>query len=154
MEGLVLRYGGFYGPGTSLGAGGSYLDAIRKGKFPIVGSGAGIWSFIHVADAAEATALAIERGVTGIYNIVDDEPAPVSEWLPFLAESVGGSKPKRVPAWLARPLIGRHGVVMMTEARGASNAKAKRDLGWEVRYPSWRNGFATGLGLEREASAA
>jgi nucleoside-diphosphate-sugar epimerase len=140
-EGIVLRYGGFYGPGTSLEGGGEELELVRKRKFPIVGDGGGVWSFIHVADAADATVAAIERGKRGIYNIVDDEPAPVAEWLPALAEEIGAKKPMRVPRFVGRLLAGETGVVMMTELRGASNAKAKRELGWRPAHPSWRNGF-------------
>lgn len=153
LDGLALRYGGLYGPGTSLGEGGEHLDAVRQGKFPIVGGGAGVWSWIHADDAASATAIAVERGEPGIYHVVDDDPAPVSEWLPALAAAVGAKPPRRVPAWLARPLIGEHGVVMMTQSRGASNAKAKRELGWRLVYPSWREGFARGLGLREEGRA-
>jgi len=142
IEGLVLRYGGFYGPGTSLAPDGVHADAVRKGRFPIVGSGAGVWSFVHIDDAASATAAAVTGGAPGIYNVVDDEPAPVAEWLPYLAKLLGAKPPRRIPAWLGRLLAGEFGVVMMTDVRGASNAKAKRELGWEPRYPSWRQGFA------------
>jgi nucleoside-diphosphate-sugar epimerase len=141
IEGVVLRYGGFYGPGTSLTRGGDHTEAVRRGKFPLVGSGAGVWSFIHVEDAARATAAAVERGAPGIYNVVDDEPAPVSEWLPYLAALLGADPPRRVPAWVGRLFGGELAVAMMTTVRGASNAKAKRELGWEPRYPSWRQGF-------------
>lgn len=141
MEGIVLRYGGFYGPGTSLAPGEPYWEAVRKRQFPLVGGGGGIWSFIHIEDAASATAAAAEHGEPGIYNIVDDDPAPVSEWLPFLATMSGAKPPWRVPAWLARFFIGEAGVIMMTEMRGASNAKARRALGWQPKYPSWRDGF-------------
>lgn len=112
---------------------------------PVVGPGTGLWSFVHASDAASATAAAVERGAPGLYNVCDDEPAPVAEWLPALAAAVGAKPPRRVPTWLARPLIGQHGTNMMTTARGASNAKAKRDLGWTLRYPTWRVGFAEGL---------
>ena len=145
LEGIALRYGGFYGPGTSIGEGASMLDMIRKRRFPIVGRGGGIWSFIHVDDAAAATVAAIERGAPGIYNVTDDEPAPVATWLPALAEAVGARAPWRLPVWLARALIGEAGVAMMTELRGASNAKAKGELGWHPRYASWRDGFRWGL---------
>lgn len=141
MEGIVLRYGGFYGPGTSLAPGEPYLEAVRKRRFPLVGGGGGIWSFIHIKDAATATAAAVEHGAPGIYNVVDNDPAAVSEWLPFLAATLGAKPPWRVPAWLARFFIGEAGVIMMTEMRGASNAKAKRALGWKPKYPSWRDGF-------------
>jgi nucleoside-diphosphate-sugar epimerase len=141
--GLVLRYGGFYGPGTSMYPGGEQWEQVRKRKFPVVGDGRGVWSFIHVGDAAEATAMAVDRGRGGIYNIVDDEPAPVAEWLPALAERVGARKPWRVPKVIGRLAAGEVGAVMMTEIRGASNAKAKRELGWAPRHPSWREGFGT-----------
>lgn len=145
IEGLVLRYGGFYGPGTSLGEGGAMLEMVRRRKFPIVGGGTGVWSFIHINDAAQATVAATEHGAPGIYNIVDDEPAPVSEWLPALARMVGAKPPFRIPAWLGRLAIGQHGVLMMTEGRGASNEKAKRELGWKPHWASWRDGFRDGL---------
>ena len=139
--GVVLRYGGFYGPGTSLEREGAHAKAVGERKFPIVGDGGGVWSFIHVDDAAAATLAAIERGRTGIYNVVDDEPAPVAEWLPYLADVLRAKPPRRIPAWLARRIVGDHVVVMMTEARGSSNAKAKRELGWRPQYASWRQGF-------------
>jgi 2-alkyl-3-oxoalkanoate reductase len=148
LEGLVLRYGAFYGPGTSLGEGGSLLDDVRRRRVPIVGRGTGVWSFVHIDDAAAATVAAIERGAPGVYNIVDDEPAPVSEWLPVLAAAVGAKPPRHIPAVLARVAIGEHGVVLMTQICGASNAKAKRELGWRPRYPTWRTGFREALGLE------
>ncbi len=141
-EGIVLRYGAFYGPGTSMAPGSEQLEMIRKRKFPVVGDGGGMWSFVHVADAAEATVAAIEQGRRGIYNIVDDEPAPVAEWLPALAQSIGAPSPRRVPRLVGRLFAGEAGAVMMTEIRGASNAKAKRELGWEPGHPSWREGFA------------
>jgi nucleoside-diphosphate-sugar epimerase len=141
-QGVVLRYGGFYGPGTSLDTDGEHLEAIRRRKFPVVGDGAGVWSFIHIEDAAEATAIAVERGRRGIYNIVDDEPAPVAEWLPAAAQLVGAKPPRHVPRFVGRLLAGEAATVMMTEVRGASNAKAKRELGWQPRHPSWREGFA------------
>lgn len=140
-EGIVLRYGGFYGPGTSLAPGAAQVEMIRKRRFPIVGDGGGVWSFIHIADAAAATVAAIERGKPGVYNIVDDEPAPVAEWLPALAERLGAKKPMRVPRFVGRLVAGEAGVVLMTELRGASNAKAKRELNWAPVYPSWRQGF-------------
>ena len=142
IEGLALRYGGFYGPGNALGKGGVMLEAVVKRQMPLVGSGSGIWSFLHIDDAAQATALAVDRGV---YNIVDDEPAPVSEWLPYLANVLGAKPPRRVPAWLARLIVGEAAVSMMTNIRGSSNAKAKRELGWKLHYPSWRGGFREGL---------
>ncbi len=140
--GIVLRYGGFYGPGTSLSPGGEQFEMLRKRKFPVVGDGAGVWSFVHIADAAEATVAAVERGERGIYNVVDDDPAAVAEWLPALAQAIGAPKPMHVPRLVGRLLAGEAGVVMMTEIRGASNAKAKRELGWEPRHTSWREGFA------------
>lgn len=145
VEGVVLRYGGFYGPGTSLGEGGAMLEPVRRRKIPIVGDGAGVWSFLHIDDAAQATLVASERGAPGIYNIADDEPAPVSEWLPALARAIEAKPPRRVPVWLARLAIGEPGVVMMTQIRGASNQKAKRELGWQPFWKSWREGFQHGL---------
>jgi 2-alkyl-3-oxoalkanoate reductase len=147
-DGIVLRYGGFYGPGTSLSVrpDGEHVALIRKRRFPVVGDGGGVWSFIHIEDAAAATVAAIEHGVRGIYNIVDDEPAPVSEWLPAAAHAVGAKPPRRLPLWLGRLAAGEAAAVMMTEIRGASNKKAKDELGWSPRYASWRDGFATGLG--------
>jgi 2-alkyl-3-oxoalkanoate reductase len=145
LEGVALRYGGFYGPGTSITEGGAHFEAIRKRKFPVVGSGAGLWSFVHIDDVASATKAAIESDLTGIFNIVDDEPAPVSEWLPYLAAAIGAKPPRHVPAWVGKLAVGELGVSMMTESRGASNEKAKRELGWELRYPSWRLGFKEGL---------
>jgi nucleoside-diphosphate-sugar epimerase len=146
-EGIALRYGGFYGPGTSLGLpDGEQLVMIRKRKLPVVGNGEGVWSLIHIEDAATATVETIEHGNRGVYNIVDDEPAPVKEFLPAAAELLGARKPMHVPRWLGRMLAGEAAVVMMTEVRGASNAKAKRELGWKLRYPSWRQGFVEGLG--------
>jgi nucleoside-diphosphate-sugar epimerase len=141
-EGIVLRYGGFYGPGTSLGPdGGEHLEMIRRRRFPVVGDGGGVWSFVHIEDAAAATVAAVERGRRGIYNIVDDDPAPVAEWLPEVAQALGASPPRHVPRWLGRLLAGEAATVMMTEVRGASNAKAKRELGWQPRHPSWREGL-------------
>ncbi len=142
-EGIVLRYGGFYGPGTSLHPGGEQWEQVRKRKFPVAGDGGGIWSFVHIADAAEATAIAVDRGQRGIYNVVDDDPAPVAEWLPALAEKIGAPKPWRVPKFIGRVAAGEVGVVMMTEIRGASNAKAKHELGWQPRHPSWQDGFGS-----------
>ena len=154
LDGIVLRYGGFYGPGTSLFEGGEHVSAVRKRAFPIVGSGAGMWSFVHIDDAAAATLAAIERGGRGIYNVVDDEPAPASEWLPYLAEMLGAKQPRHVPEWLGRLVAGEQVVSMMTEARGASNAKAKRKLDWTLVHPTWREGFANGLGVDQVRSAA
>jgi nucleoside-diphosphate-sugar epimerase len=141
-EGIVLRYGAFYGPGTSLAPGADQFELVRRRKFPLVGDGEAVWSFIHVADAAEATVAAIEHGTRGVYNVVDDDPAPVAEWLPALAQTLGAKKPVRVPRFIGRVFAGEAGVVMMTEVRGASNAKAKRELGWRPAHPSWRQGFA------------
>lgn len=140
-EGIVLRYGGFYGPGTSMAPGSEQFEMIRKRKFPVVGDGAGVWSFIHIADAAEATVAAVQNGGRGVYNIVDDDPAPVSEWLPELAAMLGAKKPMRVPRFVGRLAAGEAGVVLMTELRGASNAKAKRELGWHPGHPTWRKGM-------------
>ncbi len=147
-EGLALRYGGFYGPGTSVSRAPDAVMAapIRKRQFPVIGDGGGVWSHIHIKDAAAATAVAVEHGTAGIYYIVDDEPAPVREWLPVVASAPGAKPPRRIPRWLGRLVAGEAATVMMTEARGASNAKAKRELGWTPGYPSWRQGFATGLG--------
>jgi nucleoside-diphosphate-sugar epimerase len=136
-EGIVLRYGSFYGPGASQ----VMLDILRKRQMPVVGGGTGIWSFIEITDAAAATAAAVERGAPGIYNIVDDDPAPVAEWLPYLAEVAGAKPPLHVPSWVGRLLAGEFVAVQMTSVRGSSNAKARKELGWEPRYASWREGF-------------
>jgi nucleoside-diphosphate-sugar epimerase len=136
LEGIVLRYGSLYGPGAS----DELLEVVRKRKLPIVGDGGGVWSWIHVDDAASATAAAVERGGRGRFNVVDDEPAPVSEWLPYLAKCIGARPPRHVPVWLARLSVGEVGVSLMTQIRGSSNAKAKRKLGWEPRW-TWRQGF-------------
>ena len=139
--GVALRYGGFYGPGTGL-APGEQWETIHARKFPVVGDGGGIWSFIHIADAAAATLAALERWTPGgIYNIVDDEPAPAREWLPGIAEAIGAPPPRHVPRWVGR-LMGEHVVALMCEVRGASNAKARRELDWTPRWPTWREGFA------------
>ncbi len=135
--GAVLRYGAFYGPGAI----DDQVELVRKRQYPLVGRGTGYSSWVHLDDAAAATVLAVEQKVTGVFNIVDDEPAPASQWLPYLAACAGAKRPRRVPVWLARLLAGDQAVVMMTEGRGFSNAKAKRELGWEPRYPSWRQGF-------------
>jgi nucleoside-diphosphate-sugar epimerase len=147
-DGLALRYGAFYGPGTGISRAPDAVVAapVRKRRFPIVGDGGGVWSHVHIDDAAAATAVAVERGGPGIYNIVDDEPAPVREWLPVLASALDAKPPRRVPRWLARLAAGETAVLMMTDVRGASNEKAKRELGWKPRYASWRQGFAQGLG--------
>jgi 2-alkyl-3-oxoalkanoate reductase len=146
VEALALRYGFIYGPGTSIANDGPIIERVRKRRIPIVGDGAGIWSFIHVQDVARATVAAMSRGGPGIYNVVDDEPAPVSTWLPFLAEVLGAKPPWRVPIWLGKLAIGDGGVSMMTKIRGGSNAKAKHALGWQPSYASWRRGFVAGLG--------
>ncbi|MDH2413899.1 NAD(P)-dependent oxidoreductase [Nocardioides sp. CER19] len=146
IDGIILRYGNLYGPGNAISRTGEMAELVRKGKIPVVGGGTGVWSWIHIDDAAVATAAAVERGAPGIYNIVDDEPAPVSEWLPYLAEQLGGKRPMRLPGWMARPMIGQFGLALMTTVRGSSNAKAKRELDWTPRYATWRDGFRTGLG--------
>jgi nucleoside-diphosphate-sugar epimerase len=137
-EGVVLRYGSLYGPGTGLDVGGEQLELIRARRWPVIGSGAGVWSFIHVGDAAEATVAAIERGTRGIYHVVDDDPAPLAEWLPAVAHRIGAKPPMRLPRWLGRLLAGEAATVVMTEIRGASNAKARRELGWRPGH-SWRD---------------
>ena len=141
-EGIVLRYGVFYGPGTLLAPGAEQFELVRRRKYPVVGDGAGVWSFIHVGDAADATVRAVEDGARGIYNIVDDDPARVSEWLPALARDLGADEPRRVPRFVGRLFAGEAGVVMMTEVRGASNEKARRELGWRPAHASWRQGLA------------
>jgi nucleoside-diphosphate-sugar epimerase len=142
IEGIVLRYGWFYGPGTSLARGSEQAELVRARKFPVVGDGGAVWSFIHVADAADATVAAVERGRSGVYNIVDDDPATVAEWLPALAQELHAKRPLRVPRFVGRLFAGETGVVMMTELRGASNAKAKRELGWTPAHTTWRGGLA------------
>lgn len=144
MEGVVLRYGPFYGPGTTLGKDGALIDDIRQRRIPIIGAGNGIWSFIHIDDVARMTLAAVEQGTPGIYNIVDDDPAPVWEWLPALAAVLGAPPPHHVPAWLARLIVG-DAVSLMTDVRGASNAKAKKTFGETLLWPSWREGFKKGL---------
>jgi nucleoside-diphosphate-sugar epimerase len=143
LEGIALRYGSFYGPGTSDA---QLLDPLRKRRIPLVGNGGGVWSWLHIDDAARATVCAIEApNAGGTYNVVDDDPAPVAEWLPYLATCIGAPRPMRIPAWLARPIAGEAVVRMMTAIRGSSNAKAKRELGWQPRWASWREGFRDGL---------
>jgi len=137
VGGAVLRYGALYGPGAT----DDQVELVRKRQYPVIGTGGGYSSWVHLDDAASATVLALEQKATGVFNIVDDEPAPASEWLPYLAKCAGAKPPMRIPTWLARPLAGRTAVAMMTEGRGFSNAKAKRELGWQLRYPSWRQGF-------------
>ena len=144
-DGIVLRYGGFYGPGTSVEAGGEQIEAIRKRRFPLMGDARGVWSFIHIDDAAAATVAALEHAQPGIYNIVDDDPAPVAEWLPYLAQVAGAKPPRHLPLWLGRAVGGEHMVVLMDESRGASNEKAKRELGWKPAHASWRGGFTEAL---------
>jgi nucleoside-diphosphate-sugar epimerase len=146
IDGLVLRYGQFYGPGTYYASDGSVAEQVRRRRFPIVGGGGGHFSFIHVEDAASATVAAVDRGAPGIYNVVDDEPAAERDWLPIYAAALGAKPPRRVPTWLARLVAGRFAVIMATELRGASNAKAKRELGWEPNHASWRTGFSEALG--------
>jgi nucleoside-diphosphate-sugar epimerase len=141
IEGIALRYGYFYGPGNALGPAGRIVTMIRARQLPIVGGGTGTWSFLHIHDAATATVAAVEAQVTGVYNIADDEPAPVNVWLPYLAELLGAKPPMRVPAWLGRLLAGGPIVEQMTVNRGSSNAKARRDLGWQPSYLTWREGF-------------
>jgi nucleoside-diphosphate-sugar epimerase len=147
IEGMVLRYSFFYGPGTSISAAtdAGQTAAVRKRQLPLIGDGGGIWSFTHIDDAALAAARAVDHGAAGIYNVVDDEPAPVREWLPALAEAVGAPPPRHVPRWLGRAAGGPAAVAMMCEIRGASNAKAKRELGWTPLWPSWREGFVRGM---------
>jgi nucleoside-diphosphate-sugar epimerase len=147
-EGLVLRYGSFYGPGTTISRAPDALMAtlVRKRRFPILGDGGGVFSHVHIGDAAAATVAAVDRGRPGIYNIVDDEPAPVREWLPVLASALDAKPPRHIPRWLGRLAAGEAATLMMTEGRGASNEKAKRELGWQPNYASWRLGFAQGLG--------
>jgi nucleoside-diphosphate-sugar epimerase len=145
FEGLVLRYGQFYGPGTYFARDGHFGREVRRRRFPIVGPGTGTFSFLHIEDAASATVAALDRGAPGIYNIVDDEPAQLSAWLPVYAEALGAKPPRRVPVWLAKPIAGSAVAAMATQLRGASNAKAKRELGWQPAHPSWRQGFADSL---------
>ena len=141
--GVALRYGGFYGPGTGLAPGGEQWEMVRARKFPIVGDGSGVWSFCHIEDAASATLAALERWTPGqVYNVCDDDPAPAREWVPALARVVGGKPPRHLPRWVARLAAGEHVVAMMCEVRGASNAKARRELGWTPAWPTWREGFA------------
>jgi 2-alkyl-3-oxoalkanoate reductase len=146
VEGVVLRYGFFYGPGSSYASDGYHAGEVRRRRFPIVGKGTGVFCFIHVDDAAAAAVAAVERGSPGIYNVVDDEPAPMRELVPAYAEAIGARPPRRVPKWLARLVAGRYAAGMATQLRGASNAKAKAELGWQPRYPSWRQGFKEALG--------
>ncbi len=145
-RGIVLRYGYFYGPGSAVSRAGSMGGDLARRRLPVVGGGTGVWSFVHVDDAARATIAALDGAQPGVYNVVDDEPARVSQWLPALAEAIGAPRPRRVPAWLARPLAGAYGVASMTRAQGASNELAVRELGWSPAHPSWREGFRGDLG--------
>jgi 2-alkyl-3-oxoalkanoate reductase len=145
LEGLVLRYGFFYGPGTYYADDGTSTEDVRRRRMPIVGRGTGVFSFIHVDDAADATVAAVERGAPGVYNITDDEPAPMREWVPVFAEAAGAKPPRRVPVWLARFVAGKDVSNFAVELRGASNEKAKRELGWRPGHPSWRTGFGEAL---------
>jgi nucleoside-diphosphate-sugar epimerase len=149
LTGIVLRYGSLYGPGASE----PLIETIRSRKLPVVGDGGGVWSWLHVDDAASATVAALERGTRGVYNIVDDEPAPLREWLPFLAEAVGAAPPRHVPVWLGRLAAGEVGVSMTTRIRGSSNARAKRELEWQPAWRSWRDGFRDGLTDPQQAAA-
>jgi nucleoside-diphosphate-sugar epimerase len=146
IEGIALRYANFYGPGTGCALDGDIVRQVRKRQFPLVGDGGGVWSFVHMDDAATAAICAIERGAPGVYNVVDDEPVKVGTWLPALAEAVGARPPRQVPVWLGRLAAGEVGVSMMTQIRGTSNAKAKRELGFVPRYRTYRDGFTHGLG--------
>jgi nucleoside-diphosphate-sugar epimerase len=145
MEGIVLRYGFFYGPGTHYGEDGPMVADVRRRRLPVVGNGTGVFSFIHVDDAADATVAAVDRGAPGVYNITDDEPAPMSEWVPVLAEAAGARRPLRAPLWLARLVGGRQAADFASELRGASNEKAKRELGWQPAHPTWRTGLKESL---------
>ncbi len=146
LEGVALRYANLYGPGTGFAIGGDIASSVRKRMLPVIGNGAGVWSFIHVDDAASATVAAIQPSARGIYNVADDEPAPVSVWLPDLARALGAKPPFHIPVWLGRLIVGDVGVSMMTQIRGASNAKAKRELDWTPSFATWREGFRKGLG--------
>ena len=146
IEGLVLRFGFWYGPGTAYASDGHFADEIRKRRLPIVGDGSAVWSFVHVDDVAAATVAALERGGTGVYNVTDDDPAPAREWIPAYAEALGARRPRRVPTLLVRMVAGRYAAHLATEMRGATNEKAKRELGFDPRWPSWRRGFVEGLG--------
>jgi nucleoside-diphosphate-sugar epimerase len=151
MTGIALRYGSLYGPGTNMALDGDMSVLVRARKVPIIGNGAGVWSFLHVDDAASATVAAIERAGAGVYNVCDDEPARVSEWLPEYARALGAKRQWHIPAWLGYLFVGEVGIALMTRIRGASNEKAKRELGWRPRYSTWRQGFWTGLGQAADA---
>jgi len=146
IDGLALRYGFFYGPGTAYAADGSLAEMVRRRRFPVLGKGAGVFSYIHIDDAASATVAAVERGPSGIYNVVDDDPAPMRDWLPVYAEALGAKPPRRLPAWIGRIAAGKFTAAMATQLRGASNEKAKRELGWQPQHASWRQGFREALG--------
>ena len=150
MQGIVLRYGSFYGPGAS----DAFVGLVRKRRLPVIGDGAGVWSFLHIRDAAAAAVAALEHGRAGVYNVVDDEPARVAEWLPYLAQAVGARPPRRIPVWLGRLAAGKVAVSWLTQIRGSSNARAKRELGWQPAWPSWRQGFAGGLAAAEPARRA
>ena len=152
IEGIALRYGNFYGPGNGISEGGEIAAQVRKRRLPIIGDGGGVWSFVHIDDAAAAAVAAIERGDPGVYNIADDTPAPVADWLPELARALGAKPPRHIPVWLGRLAAGEVTVSMMTQIRGTSNAKAKRELGWTPRYPSYRDGFRHGLGDDQSGA--
>jgi 2-alkyl-3-oxoalkanoate reductase len=154
VHAIVLRYGYLYGPGTSFAPGGDILEAVRSRRFPVVGSGAGVWSFVHVDDIAMATVIAAKSAPSGLYNVVDDEPAEAGTWLPELARVVGAKPPRHVPVWLARLMIGDAGVALMTQSRGSSNVKIKRAFAWQPLYRTWRDGFRRGLSDDAQASAA
>jgi nucleoside-diphosphate-sugar epimerase len=146
FTGVVLRYGPLYGPHSSIARDGAMVEEIRKNKVPIIGQGTGVWSFLHLHDAATATVAALTRAQRGIYNVVDDDPAPVNDWLPYLAECVGAKPPRHIPNWLAKILMGEHAVAMMNDIRGVSNEKARKELEWTPKWSSWREGFKDGLG--------
>jgi 2-alkyl-3-oxoalkanoate reductase len=154
LEGIVLRYGYLYGPGTSFAPDGDIYEAVRRRRFPVVGSGAGLWSFIHVDDIAMATVIAAEGAPPGVYNVVDDEPAEAGTWLPELARVIGANPPRHIPVWIARLMIGDAGVAIMTQSRGSSNVKIKRVFAWQPTYRTWRDGFRRGLSGDARASAA
>jgi nucleoside-diphosphate-sugar epimerase len=145
FTGIVLRYGPLYGPHSSIASDGTMVDDLRKHKIPLIGQGTGVWSFLHLHDAATATVAALTQAQRGIYNIVDDDPAPVVEWLPFLAQCVGAPPPRHIPNWMANIAVGEHAVAMMNDIRGVSNAKARKELNWTPKWSSWREGFREGL---------
>lgn len=146
VAGAILRYGGFYGPNTHLGRGGSMTEQVRRRRVPVIGDGGGVWSFCHIADVASATVTAVEGDATGTFNVVDDDPAPVATWLPFLAKTMGAPPPRRLPMWIARFILPEHLRAIMTEARGGSNKLFRRTFDWAPKYPSWRQGFVAEFG--------